>query len=143
VVYILDTDTVGLMWRGQAKVVEKIRLVGGTMKVPLAISLVTYIEIMRGRFSNILTAADSAELQLAVRRYNETVDLLRGLEIVPFDEVALSLFDQLREHKKLKKMGRPDMLIACVALARKTILVTRNTKDFANVPGLTLENWAD
>ncbi len=53
------------------------------------------------------------------------------------------MFDRLRVNKRLKKMGRPDLLIACFALAHKATLVTRNTKDFANVPGLKLENWAD
>jgi tRNA(fMet)-specific endonuclease VapC len=45
--------------------------------------------------------------------------------------------------KKLKKTGRGDLLIACITLAHGATLVTRNTKDFAHVPGLRLENWAD
>lgn len=141
--YILDTDTVSLMWKGQAKVAEKIRLLGRTMKVPLAITLVTYIELIKGRFGHVLTAADSTELHQAVRRYNDTAARLRDMEVISFDESALSFFDQLREHKKLKKMGRPDMLNACVALVCGFILVTRNTKDYVHVPDLKLENWAD
>jgi predicted nucleic acid-binding protein len=40
-------------------------------------------------------------------------------------------------------MKRPDMLIACIALAQDALLVTRNTKDFNNVSGLKLANWAE
>ena len=40
-------------------------------------------------------------------------------------------------------MGRGDMLQAAVALAAGASLVTRNTKDYANVPGLRIENWVD
>jgi tRNA(fMet)-specific endonuclease VapC len=42
--------------------------------------------------------------------------------------------------KKLK-MRRPDMLIACIALAHDALLVTANTKHFNKVPGLKLANW--
>lgn len=35
------------------------------------------------------------------------------------------------------------ILIAAHALASNTILVTNNTREFAWVPGLRLENWAD
>ena len=40
-------------------------------------------------------------------------------------------------------MRRGDMLIACIALADDTLLVTRNTKDYKNVNGLRIENWVD
>jgi tRNA(fMet)-specific endonuclease VapC len=40
-------------------------------------------------------------------------------------------------------MKRPDLLIACIALAQDALLVTRNTKDFNQVPGLRIANWAD
>ena len=40
-------------------------------------------------------------------------------------------------------MDRGDLLTACIALAHDATLVTRNTRDFAVVPGLKIENWAD
>jgi len=36
-----------------------------------------------------------------------------------------------------------DLKIACIALARQLTLLTRNTADFAQVPGLRFENWLD
>ena len=71
------------------------------------------------------------------------VDLSR-LEKSPILGVTLDAmrhFRLLLAHKKCRKMRRPDLLIDCVALANKAVLVTRNVKDLANVPGLTLENW--
>jgi tRNA(fMet)-specific endonuclease VapC len=35
----------------------------------------------------------------------------------------------------------PDMLLAATALAHGLTLVTHNTRDFANVPGLTVVDW--
>ena len=40
-------------------------------------------------------------------------------------------------------MKRPDMLIACIALAHDALLATRNTKHFNKVAGLKVANWAD
>lgn len=34
-----------------------------------------------------------------------------------------------------------DLFIAAVALVHNLTLVTHNTKDYANIPGLTLEDW--
>jgi len=43
----------------------------------------------------------------------------------------------------LKKVGRADLLIAAIALAHRATLVTRNVRDFQQIPGLILENWTD
>jgi len=40
-------------------------------------------------------------------------------------------------------IGKVDQLIAGIAMANDLILVTRNTREFARVPGLRLENWFD
>jgi tRNA(fMet)-specific endonuclease VapC len=66
-----------------------------------------------------------------------------SLHLVPLDTLAAAEFDRLRENKKLKKIGRADLLFACIALAQRATLVTRNLKHFRQVPGLQLENWAD
>jgi tRNA(fMet)-specific endonuclease VapC len=62
--------------------------------------------------------------------------------VVHVNEEAAAHFKSLRGQKKLK-MKRPDMLIACIALAHDAVLVTRNTKDFSKVVGLKLANWAN
>jgi tRNA(fMet)-specific endonuclease VapC len=59
------------------------------------------------------------------------------------DEAAAAEFDQLRENKKLRKIGRADLLIAAITLSHRATLVTRNLKDFRRVPGLQVENWVD
>jgi tRNA(fMet)-specific endonuclease VapC len=63
--------------------------------------------------------------------------------VVSIDDASIVKFDQLRQDKKLKKIGRADLLIACIALANQATLVTRNVRDFQQVPGLWIENWAD
>jgi tRNA(fMet)-specific endonuclease VapC len=41
------------------------------------------------------------------------------------------------------RVGTMDLRIACIALAHDATLLTRNTVDFAQVPGLRFENWLD
>ena len=38
-------------------------------------------------------------------------------------------------------VSRVDLMIAAVALAHGLTLVTHNTADYCNVPGLLLEGW--
>jgi tRNA(fMet)-specific endonuclease VapC len=79
----------------------------------------------------------------AWQRLTKDEEKLAEIDILPIDEVAADHFDRLRGNKKLKKIGRPDLLIACIALAHNATVVTRNVKDFAHIPGLKLpENWA-
>lgn len=53
------------------------------------------------------------------------------------------VFDELCERKKLKKIGRADLLIAAVVLANDATRITRNLRHFRQIPSLAVENWAD
>ncbi len=62
---------------------------------------------------------------------------------MPFDEAAGEALERLAKVKKLKTIGRADLLISSIALANSATLVTRNLKHFRRVPDLLLENWVD
>jgi predicted nucleic acid-binding protein len=138
---ILDTDTVTHFSYGQENVRKKIESVDEGEQ--LAVTLITRNELLRGRADSLLKAADEEELKKAVQRFRQTEELLADFLILPIDDEAVRQFGRLRKDKKLKKIGRADLLIACIALAQNAVLVTRNTKDFKLVTGLRLENWVD
>jgi tRNA(fMet)-specific endonuclease VapC len=135
---LLDTDTLTLLMHGQERIVRRVAEADA-----ITITIVTRIEILRGRFDSILKAANAAELLKAQHWLSENETYLNELELAMFDVQAAAEFDNLRRNTKLKKMGRADMLIASIALARRAILVTRNFKHYRLVPGLSIENWAD
>ncbi len=70
---------------------------------------------------------------------------LAPLEVLPFDEAAVWVYGDLRA--ELQRQGQPigalDTMIAAHALSLDASLVSHNTREFARVPGLRLENWAE
>jgi len=68
---------------------------------------------------------------------------LAPLIILSLDEAAIWAYGELRA--ELERRGTPigslDTMIAAHALSEKAPLVTNNTREFARVPGLRLENW--
>jgi tRNA(fMet)-specific endonuclease VapC len=62
---------------------------------------------------------------------------LRTFPVLPFDEEAARFYARVPFRR-----GKLDRLIAAHALARDMILITSNVRDFADVPGLKLEDWA-
>jgi tRNA(fMet)-specific endonuclease VapC len=140
--FLLDTDTATLAFYNHPGVVARVAAATDPVLVPV----VTRLEILRGRIEAVLKAASSAELLRAQDGLARTEAFLAGFRLVEIDAAAGEHFDRLRADKKLKglkKLGRGDLLNACISLANDAMLVTRNTKDFANVPRLKLENWAD
>jgi len=68
---------------------------------------------------------------------------LAPLSILPFDAAAVWVYGDLRAD--LERRGTPigslDTMIAAHALSLQVLLVTNNTREFAKVPGLQLDNW--
>ena len=68
---------------------------------------------------------------------------LAPLTILPFDAAAVWAYGDLRA--ELERRGTPigslDTMIAAHALSQQAMLVTNNTREFAKVPGLQLDNW--
>lgn len=137
--YILDTDILSFLFAGHPRILARQQSVPSS---EIAISIITRIEALQGRFDFVLKADSGEQLLRAQDWLDQTVRSLAQVEIVlPIGPSAASEFDRLRLNKKLKKIGRSDLLIAAIALAERATLVTRNVKHFRQVPGLSVENW--
>jgi tRNA(fMet)-specific endonuclease VapC len=136
---LLDTDTFSLHQFGHERVTARIE---AASEMP-AITIITQMEALRGRYDAVMKAEDGARVLRGLQGLERTIRHLALFDIVPFADAAAAEFDRLRQVKGLKKIGRNDILIASIALANRAKVVTRNTKDFGKVPGLQIENWAD
>lgn len=138
--HLFDSDTLSHLWAKHERVVERLRRCEDT---EIGTTSITKSEILRTRCENLLKAATPADLVRAQQRLDRSEQKLAELPVAPFDEVAGSQLRQLEQVKALKRIGRADLLIACIALANDATLVTRNLKHFRQVPNLKVENWVD
>lgn len=74
-------------------------------------------------------------------RLHACIETLSNLTILPFDDAAAVTFHSLQ--KQVRRVGPMDLKIASVCLAYDATLLSRNLKDFEQVPGLRVENWLD
>ena len=138
--YFLDTDTLSHLHEGNTRIINRLKNAG---EENVATTIITAIETLRGRHEFIIKAADGTQLIRAQQLLDKSERMLRATQIFRLDARAAAEFDRLRLVKKLKIIGRRDLLIGCVTLAHDATLVTRNLKDFRLIPGLKLENWVD
>lgn len=138
--HLLDTDTLTHLHAGHPRVIERLRKLDDP---DVGTTIVTKIELLCGRFDFVLKAATGTELLRAQQLLVRTEKLLAQIVVVPLDEAAAVQFDRLRAIKRLRKIGRADLLIASIALAHCATLVTRNVRHFRPVPSLTVTNWVD
>jgi tRNA(fMet)-specific endonuclease VapC len=135
---LLDTDILSLFLAGSGRIVARLRQADGDV----AITVITKMEILRGRYDFLFKASDGGQLQRAQAWLDQTENEPYGWNVIGVDEAVASEFDRLRMIKNLRRIGRADLLIASFALAHRAVLVTRNVSHFRLVTGLVLENWA-
>jgi tRNA(fMet)-specific endonuclease VapC len=137
--WILDTDHVSLFLAGNQKVRDRIFL--GSNNV--ALTIVTVQEVFNGWMSQINDPAQSENLTELYTRLWIALNYFRDVPVVNFDDAANACHQRLLQENSVlnKKRLQKDMRIAAITLSLGATLVTCNYKDFAQVPGLAIENW--
>ena len=131
--YLLDTNICVYVIRGRRH--EALARFAQHALADLMVSSVTAAELYFG-----IEKSDYREDNLAVLD-----NFLAPLVLAPFGGAASKVYGRIRVD--LERRGLPigplDTLIAAHALSLDAVLVTNNVREFARVPGLRLENWAD
>jgi tRNA(fMet)-specific endonuclease VapC len=104
-----------------------------------ALSVVSFHEQMLGANLFISRAKTQAQVTRGYQMMEVILIDFSRFRVLPFDEPAASQFTRLR--KARVRIGTMDLRIAAIALSHKLTVLTRNTRDFEQVPGLVAEDW--
>ena len=137
---VLDTDHFSEWESGSA---AGVRLRGRLpfAESDLAVTVVTVEEQMRGWLAEIRRHHDLHRQIAPYAKLQRQVEAFADWIILPWDADSADLFVKLR--RQGLRIGSLDLKIACIALAHDATVLTRNAKDFAQVPSLRIENWLD
>ncbi|WP_310483549.1 type II toxin-antitoxin system VapC family toxin [Chamaesiphon sp. VAR_48_metabat_403] len=138
-VYVIDTDLLSLYQRNHPQVSAQIRLARQN-GMTLTTTIVTVEEQYAGRLAQIQKAKTPELLIAAYDRLTTTFFLFSQLEILGYNRTADDYFRQFRQQGI--RIGTQDLRIASISLAHNAIVVTRNHKDFGQVPNLIIEDWS-
>jgi len=129
--YLFDTDTISAVLRPRpdTTVMQRLAMVPQTDQFTSAITLGELIFGARRKGRGDL-----------LQRIHELVDFV---PVLPFDEGSANVYGALKAdlERNGTPLAEPDLRIAAIAMARNLTLVTGNTRHFARMPGLILENW--
>jgi len=129
--FMLDTDTCSyIMKRSNDLLLKRLR------KTPVSdvcISVITKSELLYG-------------VEVSPRRQQDEVALdgfLRYVEVLDFPDEAAVHYAEIRAYLKSrgKMIGANDLFIAAHARSFDLTLITNNTREFARIPELKVENW--
>lgn len=127
--YALDTNTLSYFMRGEGRVVQRL---AATSPQRVAVPAIVAYEIRYG-----LSRSGRQGLATAFEH------MLQAVAVLGFDAEAAEHAADIR--RRLDEAGTPigphDVLIAATARRNGCTLVTHNTREFARVPGLLLEDW--
>ena len=137
---ILDTDCLSLLERQTGE--AYLRLQKKLDEFPsdeIVTTIITYEEQMRGWMSYLARMRSIDEQVFAYETLKQYFDYFKTLTIIEFDKNAAEIYKNLKLNKI--RIGSMDLKIASIAIANKAILVSRNLKDFEQVPDLTVQDW--
>ncbi len=127
--HLLDTNICSAHMRRPAGLAHRFfQYAGG-----LAISRVALGELYSGAYN----------LPQPARLLALIADLLQDVTVLSFDSVCAEHFGKVRGTLLQQgiQVATADLMIASTALAHNLTLVTHNTADYRDVPGLRLDDW--
>lgn len=127
---LIDTGIwVGILRGKSPRVANRIR----EARDAVAMSAISAAELYHGASKSIYTK----------RGFEGVRTLLSRIPVLDFDVDAAAAYGVLRSHLEGRGevIGHYDMLIAGHALSLGATIITNNIREFARVPGLTIEDW--
>ena len=138
--YVLDTDHVSMWLEDHPVICENI----AQHRSNLVITIVTVQEIFNGWISRINHPSEASRQVSLYAKLLGFIALLKDVDVLDFNHEADRTFRTiLSQNPPLRKSRlQKDMRIASITLASGRTVVTRNRRDFEQVPGLLIQDWS-
>ena len=128
--FVLDTNTLIYFFKGQGRVAENLwQQLPQDIGIPTIVLLELHVGIGKSSAPG--------------KRLGQLNEMLSVINVLPFNQAEANIAAQIRVALKRKgeMIGPYDILIAATALTNRSILVTRNTREFSCVENLSLVDW--
>ena len=127
--FLVDTDICSAHMKNVGCVNNRFAQYGGR----LYISTVTLGELYAWAF----------RAKASPKRIQSLLDLLKEVQVLALDDAVSRKFGEVRAWQLDHGLSSPDLdlLNAAIALVHNLTMVTHNTADYANIPGLTIADW--
>jgi len=135
--YLLDTDTSTLFQRGHPAVINNMAIRAMT---DIFVSVITVEEQFLGWYKRIQRSKLPDGIAWLYRNFVGVVEFAAMFQVITYSEPAVRRFGLLRAAHR--RIGKNDLRIAAISLEEGMKVVTRNTSDFSQIPGLQIEDWS-
>jgi len=127
--FLVDTNIASDYIRGRGTLVSRFMQYGGR----LFFSTISLSELYTWAYKQ----ESPEKLLQSIGEFKSIVSL------IPFDEQAAEILGRIRGEQMRRGVSFSpiDLQIAVTAIANDLTLITHNTKDFQNIPGLRIDDW--
>lgn len=133
-IYMLDTNICSFIMRERpASVLERLQKVGENQN-QIVVSVITYYDMLLGTVGRNASPRHGRLVEAFAARLSA---------ILPWEAAAAEHATRIKRELAAKgtPIGGNDTMIAGHALAGDCVLVTNNTREFARIEGLKIEDW--
>ncbi len=134
-----DSDVLTLIFLGDAGFFQKAAKIPGAER---SIPIVVAEQMLRGGLHAVRQAEAGkakAGIDVAYSYLEPTIAHMKRMQMLSFTPQVETLVQSWRKQKI--KVGISDMRIAATCIVHSATLISRNRRDFDQVPGLLVEYW--
>ena len=137
--FVLDTDHLVEYQKGTSLEARRLKSRLDIAVEPIATTIISVEEILRGWMAAVRRSNDPQGWIVPYKKLQQLFRFFATWNMLEWNDESAAKFGELRRERV--RIGSMDLRIASTALVNEATLLTANTKDFEQVPGLQFENW--
>jgi tRNA(fMet)-specific endonuclease VapC len=137
---ILDTDHLSvLQWQEQPACDRLLARLDQLAPDDIATTIVSFHEQVQGWLAYLQRARKPEQIVRAYAKLEAVWRSFLKMNVLSFTDEAQARFTSVR--RECPRLATMDVRIASIALVTGASLLSRNLRDFRDVPGLAVEDW--